>query len=31
MLKNNTMLKNTTTDPNIPGSGGGYVRRPMDI
>ena len=31
MLKNNTMLKNTTTDPTIPGSGGGYVRRPMEI
>lgn len=31
MLKNNTMLKNTTTDLNIPGSGGGYVRRPMEI
>jgi hypothetical protein len=30
-IHNKIMLKNTTTDPTIPGSGGGYVRRPMEI
>jgi hypothetical protein len=30
-IHNKIMLKNTTTDPNIPGSGGGYVRRSMEI
>ena len=30
-IHNKIMLKNTTTDPNIPESGGGYVRRPMEI